>query len=72
MATTIKSPKRDGRTCSFQLDWDAHAMLLEMTSTKSRGAFVAGLIRVEYERQQERWRRRKQGLPGIELDAIPN
>jgi len=72
MSTTITSPKRDGRTCSFQLDFDAHAMLLEMTSTKSRGAFVAGLVRAEYARQQERWKRRERGLPGIEPLAGSN
>ena len=72
MAKTIKSPKRRGRICSFQLDWDAHAMLLEMTSTKSRGAFVAGLVRAEYARQQERWQRREKGLPGIEPLAGSN
>ena len=51
---------------SLQMDWDAFQMLLEMSSPKTRGAFVCGLVRQEFAKQVERLERLKAGKPAID------
>lgn len=64
----VVTPRRGSLSVSLQLDKDAYELMKEMCGNKSRGAFVSGLIRAEHARQHERWKLRKKGLPGIELE----
>jgi hypothetical protein len=70
MADTKQHPVRQGRTVTFQFDYDADEMLREMSTPRSRGAFLAGLVRAEYERQRERRERRLKRQSARERESV--
>lgn len=55
---------------TFTFDPDAYELLMEMSKPRNRGAFICGLIRVEYERQQERWKRRSKDRRGEVFEPV--
>jgi hypothetical protein len=63
--------QRKGKVVHLQLDFDALAMLYELSPTrKSFGRYLSELVRRDYVRRQE-WEKARAGLPVlIEVDAF--